>query len=106
MRINFFTTLASRLTPVLSLSKGRAAHHSLLLAWVLLVPQSGAPHNISFADKLRTWVEAAEADTQSECEDRREQLKIASAMGRAIDAVERFNQGICVERSALEAVRR
>ena len=79
---------------------------SLLLAWVLLVPQSGAPHNVSYADKLRTWAEAGEAATQSECEDLREQLKISSAMGRALDAVERFGQGICVERSAIEAARR
>ncbi len=73
---------------------------------MLLVPQSGAPHNISFADKLRTWVEAGEADTQAECEDERERLKLASAMGRALEAVERFSQGICVERSKVEAVRR
>ncbi|GEM_PF-2414702 len=78
------------------------AHYSLLLAWVLLVPPSGAPHNISLADKLRMWTEAAEADTQAECEERREQLKIASAIGRAADAVERFNQGICVEREKVE----
>ena len=70
------------------------------------MPQSGAPHNISFADKLRTWVEAGEAETQSECEERREQLKLASAMGRAAEAVERFNQGICVERSKVEAAKR
>ncbi|HKA33187.1 MAG TPA: hypothetical protein VKH64_08245 [Candidatus Binatia bacterium] len=89
-------TRASRLTP----------HPSLLLAWVLLVPQSGAPHNISFADKLRTWVEAGEADTQAECEERREQLKLSSAIGRALDAVERFNQGICVERSQVDAARK
>jgi hypothetical protein len=97
---------SSRLTPVLSLSKRLAPRHSLLLAWVLLVPQSGAPHNVSFADKLRTWVEAGEADTQAECEERREQLKVASAMGRAAEAVERFNQGICVERAKVEAGRK
>src|SRR5262249_25948644 len=67
-------------------------HCSLLLSWVLLVPPSGAPHNISFADKLRMWTEAAEADTQAECEDQREQMKIAAAMGRAADAVERSSR--------------
>ncbi|HEY1267334.1 MAG TPA: hypothetical protein VGH16_08770 [Candidatus Binatia bacterium] len=84
----------------------RTAHCSLLLAWVLLVPPSGAPHNISLADKLRMWTEAAEADTQAECEERREQLKLASAMGRAAEAVERFSQGICVERTKVDAARR
>src|SRR5262249_11605067 len=89
-------TRASRLTP----------HPSLLLAWVLLVPQSGAPHNISFADKLRTWVEAGEAHTQAECEERREQLKLSNALGRRLDAAARFNQGICVERSQVDAARK
>src|SRR5262249_30063931 len=96
-------TRASRLTP-------RACRFTpppcVLLAWVLLALQSGAPNNISFADKLRTWVEAAEADTQAACEEQREQLKLSSAIGRALDAVERFNQGICVERAKVDAARK
>src|SRR5262249_62220082 len=86
-------TRASRLTP----------HPSLLLAWVLLVPQSGAPHNISFADKLRTWVEAGEADTQAGCGEGREPLKLSSAIGPGPGARERLKQGIRLRRAPRRA---